>query len=63
MREYELKPCPFCGGEAIVKTVEVLMYPTYYVRCGSLKCRVMTSTVNCQTKNEAIKIWNRRVTE
>ena len=59
----ELKPCPFCGGEAIVKTIEVLMCPTYYVRCGNLGCREMASTVICRTKDEAIKIWNRRVTE
>lgn len=45
MTEQELKPCPFCGGEArlIKRKLKTGFYPsggTYYVHCT--KCLVAT---------------------
>ena len=54
----ELKPCPFCGGEAIARP----NLPTYgsdvmyYVICG--KCLMRTPLK--WTTEQAIEAWNRR---
>lgn len=48
----ELKPCPFCGGEAVI---DGEMY--YWVRCKH--CKVETRGVN--NKVIARNIWNNRV--
>jgi len=59
----ELKPCPFCGGEATVKVGElcnadgVVVYRHFEVHC--LACGVDTPYFN--TRDEAIKAWNMRV--
>lgn len=60
----ELKPCPFCGGEAETKmylwgtnsqTGEPIWL--YYVFC--IKCNSMSDNV-FQSKKDAINAWNRR---
>lgn len=53
----ELKPCPFCGGEAKIKR-----YDSYwaYVECSNSKCLVVPCTVFCRNREQAIKIWNTR---
>lgn len=52
----ELKPCPFCGGEAEYIPIDYLPEPCGYVRCGN--CRVKQHWYN--PKNTAIEDWNRR---
>ena len=47
----ELKPCPFCGCNAIVEG-----YSNWWVRCEC--CLVETRTF--KTEAEAIEAWNRR---
>ena len=53
----ELKPCPFCGGTAKVS----LFLGNYCVTCT--ECMGAISPARKQTKEEAIKAWNRRVGE
>lgn len=53
MNNEKLKPCPFCGGKAVVHTLGT----GYIVEC--LKCDVTTAYED--TKAEAIAAWNRRV--
>ena len=53
--EPELKPCPFCGGEAVGMCGGVQQY----VRCYCCN----TEGPTCDTKQEAIEAWNRRVYE
>ena len=49
----ELKPCPFCGGEAI------LMHGAHAWEIHCLPC---TASVSEMTKAEAIAAWNTRPT-
>lgn len=56
----ELKPCPFCGGEAETgKTVFGLRAGLIFVFCK--KC--YASSLDYKTEKEAIKVWNRRVND
>jgi len=53
----ELKPCPFCGGEAIVRETSIGDdYNGFTVECKN--CAVDIG--NIDTEEEAIKRWNTR---
>ena len=39
----ELKPCPFCGGEAELRAGKLYIYPVVKVRC--MKCGASTDFV------------------
>ncbi len=55
----ELKPCPFCGGNAAVLMVKKSRFTKnvfFYVKCRV--CRASTS-VEC-TKEEATEKWEMR---
>ena len=47
----ELKPCPFCGGNA-----EIKKYTRFWVACDDC----LTESAAYATKEEAIEAWNRR---
>lgn len=56
----DLKPCPFCDGEAEVNYVDLGGYEDgYEVRCPDCGC----GTDYFYTKQEAIEAWNRRAYE
>lgn len=72
MNELELRPCPFCGGEAeLCKSYGndgQVHYDTAYVRCT--KCHAKTKTVITNgyygvktTARDVMNDWNRRVYE
>ena len=50
----ELKPCPFCGGNAIL--AEINGTDDYYV-----VCEVCCACTDFYPKEKAIKAWNSRV--
>lgn len=57
----ELKPCPFCGGEA----KEVYRYDPfdgYQGDCGCFiaSCSKCSTQIAERTKEKAIEAWNRR---
>ena len=57
----DLKPCPFCGGEAKLyknkhSTLDGRTIDTYKVLCSS--CEIETFVFN--TPKSAAKRWNRR---
>lgn len=58
----ELKPCPFCGGEAFMIEEQDADEPsvnTIKVMCGECSCQ----TDKHYNEKYAIKEWNRRVNE
>lgn len=63
----ELKPCPFCGGEAFIRVIPP--HKHFLVNMPDYKGGAFVECVNCScgiaedTKEEAIKAWNRRVGE
>ena len=58
----ELKPCPFCGSKAKIRTMYYANSPLYYVRCPRLNCPVYCFTKKkYKTEAEAIEDWNKRV--
>lgn len=63
MSNRELKPCPFCGGEA--KMVIKKHIPNgfdYTPTCNNPSCagRITKKWIDCE---KAIEAWNRRGTE
>lgn len=63
-REPELKPCPFCGGEAEIVGHYIKGVPNnyqYFVRCKRCKARPTLYGFNFKKKEKAIEAWNRRV--
>lgn len=58
-----LKPCPFCGGEAELESrFFPYSYPTqdwYYVYCKS--CNVQVDEY--ESKEKAIEAWNKRAND
>lgn len=53
MNNEELKPCPFCGGEAHL----LIFNAKSYVKCG--RCEIETPH-KYWSEEEAIAVWNRR---
>ena len=54
--ENELKPCPFCGGEAVVIDNGCFVD----VSCKNFHCRGWADSLMYKSKEEAIEAWNRR---
>ena len=59
--EIELKPCPFCGGEAIKFSDRSLSLETgaWCIR-SFVACNDCTALVNGKTIEDAAEAWNRR---
>lgn len=61
----ELKPCPFCGGEALIR-VDLCRVASgsdhiYIVGCRGFECRGSAVTGPLyETKAEAVEAWNTR---
>ena len=53
-----LKPCPFCGGEATLVEDIYADKLYYYVTCATNNCDANTG--RCDTEDEAITKWNNR---
>lgn len=72
MQEVELKPCPFCGGKAVVMASTKRIGFTIWCECNKCYARTDGYVPNIKTentslanieecKNNAIKRWNMRV--
>ena len=55
----ELKPCPFCGGEAKVVVQHKSIRKPYVVVCEDEECMASVGIFSV-TKEDAIDRWNRR---
>ena len=55
----KLKPCPFCGSEAIINYKEAL--EAYICECSNDDCPASYMIGNrYDTREEAIEVWNKR---
>lgn len=52
----ELKPCPFCGGEATLYRVPNTPMVLYGVKCEKCDCRIHPRVL----RKDAVYAWNRR---
>lgn len=60
----ELKPCPFCGGKAIVRDATYgANISATVVYCGNKECVIKPSTAYRRVRKKAIEEWNRRASE
>ena len=50
----ELKPCPFCGSNAIIKHDDSCGYTVICYKCNAKSDR-------CLSRDLAVKAWNRRM--
>ena len=59
-----LKPCPFCGGAATVRSSIPGGWGNpciWYVRCENAGCQVQPSSMSPRSsEREAVAAWNRR---
>ena len=55
----ELKPCPFCGGDAVLYEDRYQYQESAWIRCT--RCGIHTQTLI--GKNEVIQQWNTRIQE
>jgi len=60
MTDNELKPCPFCGGIAELRSFGVNTLKEYWVSCYEHTCKINPQTGCYKTAEEAIAAWNRR---
>ena len=63
MKETELKPCPFCGGNAVLEYFKSRKGYEATIQCNG-ECVLYMSTITHDTEQEAIeavtRAWNRR---
>lgn len=62
----ELKPCPFCGGKAIINEIPPHTHglAKFMPDCSGevfIECTNCTCGISANSKNEAITAWNRRM--
>lgn len=63
MKETELKPCPFCGGKAVIEPYRVRKGYEANIQCNG-GCILHMGTITYDTEEEAVEAvitaWNRR---
>ena len=59
MEKPELKPCPFCGGEAHMNGCG----NTWWVSCDTEGCVCQIGGKLQHTELQAVKAWNKRAKE
>ena len=57
--EYELLDCPFCGGEPYI----VESYGYFSIYCKKCNARGGNNNEITQSKEQAVKLWNRRINQ
>ena len=59
MKDYELKPCPYCGGDAELHQTHH-QGSAWFAWCANDECPVKPMTNDYETCVEAIAVWNHR---
>ena len=65
LEEPQLKPCPFCGGEAEMQTSQIENRNDYAYSISCIDKQCIGAIVGYRSywvKNKAIEAWNRRAT-
>lgn len=66
MPETKLKPCPFCGGMAVLRQYKFVNYKGkkvfFSVECVNADCMARMPS-HSEDKDSVIKRWNRRANE
>lgn len=60
----KIKPCPFCGSEAVIYKTDSIYTRVYSIGCTGEKnsnCAGLHGSGNYEDRREAIKEWNKRV--
>jgi hypothetical protein len=62
MAGQKLKSCPFCGGEAEIKTYNLCDGFVSCIRCTKCGYKLLLQKVDIKTESaiNAIKVWNKR---
>ena len=62
MAMIELKPCPFCGGEAVMETFRAVRerFARYRVKCVECWCETDWESTSA---DEVTEKWNRRASD
>ena len=61
MSEIKLKPCPFCGGEAVLKRDRIGLYCVKCTNCGCMTTFQFDFGEGEEvSKKKAADVWNRR---
>lgn len=57
-----IRECPFCGvkGKLVTLRDHKGGVSRYFINCSNRNCLIYVFTPKVATKQEAIKIWNRR---
>ena len=55
----ELKPCPFCGGDAVLRTT--IESPDYFEAWYTVHCDMCGVKIGAEYKSDAISHWNKRM--
>lgn len=64
----ELKPCPFCGEEAVIRSTTALngKYSAFYIKCSSCEIQTLSyvdTRYDLDALKKAIETWNLRVND
>ena len=63
MNEIKLKPCPFCGGKAVLEPYKARKGYEANIQCNG-GCLALMRTITYDTEEEAVEAvvntWNRR---
>lgn len=56
----KLLPCPFCGKEPEIDQDEIRGIMHWNVGCMNDDCLVDVETIDFESKEDAVKVWNQR---
>jgi Lar family restriction alleviation protein len=63
----KLKPCPFCGGKAVIEVIEphrhIICKMPVYTGGAFIECTECGGAISGETGTEATKKWNRRAND
>ena len=59
----ELLPCPFCGGESAIESIDYIggnEVNEFYISCNNPECGAQPDSIGMDSMDKAIKAWNTR---